>query len=164
MTVMIVGATGFIGSAVAHGLAQAGAQVVGVSRGRPRTALPMRHVALDIARAVEPGAWTPLLAGIDAVVYCAGTLQDSPGESLRAVHETGPAALFAACARAGVRRVVHLSALGVERSATPFSGSKRAGDRALMDSDLDWVILRPSVVIGADAFGGAALLRGLAAL
>ena len=60
--------------------------------------------------------------------------------------------------------MVHLSALGVERGATDFSRSKRAGDRALMESGLDWVILRPSVVIGRNAFGGAALLRGLAAM
>ncbi len=63
-----------------------------------------------------------------------------------------------------MRRVVHLSALGVERGATGFSRSKRAGDRALMESGLDWVILRPSVVAGRNAFGAAALLRGLAAL
>jgi uncharacterized protein YbjT (DUF2867 family) len=83
---------------------------------------------------------------------------------LRAVHEAGPAALYRACAEAGVRRVVHLSALGVEGATTGFSRSKLAGDQILMGSDLDWVILRPSVVIGRNAFGGPALLRGLAAL
>jgi hypothetical protein len=60
--------------------------------------------------------------------------------------------------------VVHLSALGVDRAATDFSRTKQMGDQALRQSDLDWVILRPSVVIGRAAFGGAALLRGLAAL
>jgi len=98
------------------------------------------------------------------VVYCAGALQDGPGESLQVVHEAGPAALYRAWVEARVRRVVHLSALGVEHGATGFSRSKLAGDRALMESGLDWVILRPSVVVGRNAFGGAALLRGLASL
>jgi uncharacterized protein YbjT (DUF2867 family) len=163
-TILVVGVTGFIGGAVACRLHAAGARVVGVSRTAPKSAVPLRHVRLDIAGATDPSAWRPLIDGIDGVVYCAGALQEGPGESLRAVHEAGPAALYRACAEAHVRRVVHLSALGVEHAATDFSRSKRAGDRALMESGLDWVILRPSVVFGRNAFGGAALLRGLAAL
>jgi uncharacterized protein YbjT (DUF2867 family) len=66
---------------------------------------------------------------------------------------------------AGVRRVVRLSAVGVDRETpTEFSRTKLAGDNALMERDLDWVILRPSVVIGHAAYGGSALIRGLAAL
>ncbi|TIN60080.1 MAG: nucleoside-diphosphate sugar epimerase, partial [Mesorhizobium sp.] len=45
-----------------------------------------------------------------------------------------------------------------------FSATKLAGDQALMARDLDWVILRPSVVLGRPAFGASALFRGLAAL
>lgn len=142
----------------------AGATVIGVSRTAPRSTAPLRHVRLDIAQATEPAAWRGHLADIDSVVYCAGALQDGSGDSLQAVHETGPAALYRACAETGIRRIVHLSALGADRAATDFTRSKRAGDRALMESGLDWVILRPSVVIGRNAFGGSALLRGLAAL
>jgi uncharacterized protein YbjT (DUF2867 family) len=163
-TVLVVGVTGFIGGAAACRLQAAGATVVGISRAAPKNATPLRHVRLDIARATDPAVWRGPLTGVDAVVYCAGALQGGPGESLQAVHQTGPAALWRACAEAGVRRVVHLSALGAERAATDFSRTKHGGDRALMESGLDWVILRPSVVIGRNAFGGAALLRGLAAL
>jgi len=81
------------------------------------------------------------------------------------VHAEGPAALFAACERAGLRRVVHLSAIGVDHQApTDFSRTKRQGEEALMRCDLDWVILRPAVVTGRAAYGGSALFRGLAAL
>jgi DoxX-like family len=58
-----------------------------------------------------------------------------------------------------------LSAVGVDREApTDFSRTKLAGDEALMGRNLDWIILRPSVVIGKSAYGASALLRGLAAL
>jgi hypothetical protein len=58
-----------------------------------------------------------------------------------------------------------VSAIGVDRKATTgFSRSKLAGDSELMSRDLDWVVLRPSVVVGRPAYGGSALLRGLAAL
>jgi len=163
-TVLVVGVTGFVGAAVACRLHASGASVVGVSRSIPRSWLPLRHVRLDIAQATDAEAWREHLAGIDAVVYCAGALQEGPGESLAAVHENGPAALYQACATAGIRRVVHFSALGAEQSVTPFSRTKHAGDEVLMQTQLDWVILRPSVVIGRNAFGGSALLRGLAAL
>jgi uncharacterized protein YbjT (DUF2867 family) len=122
-------------------------------------------VSLDVARATRPEDWRVCLAGIDAVVNCAGVLQDSPSDSTRGVHADGIAALFAACEGAGIRRVVHFSAIGVDRETpTEFSRTKRDGDEALMRSDLDWVILRPSVVLGAAAYGGSALFRGLAAL
>jgi hypothetical protein len=81
------------------------------------------------------------------------------------VHVHGAAALFAACEQAGVRRIVHISAIGVDRDATTaFARTKLTGDQALMGRDLDWVILRPSVVVGRAAYGGSALFRGLAAL
>jgi uncharacterized protein YbjT (DUF2867 family) len=99
------------------------------------------------------------------VVNCAGLLQDSPGESTRGVHVEGVDALFEACERAGLRRVVQISAIGVDREQpTDFTRTKAEGDQALMRRDLDWVVLRPSVVVGRAAYGGSALFRALAAL
>ncbi len=165
MRVMIVGASGLIGSAVAARVTSHGTTVVAVGRSRTDLGLISSvQVQMDLATA-KASDWLPHLRQVDAVVNCAGVLQDSPWESTRSVHVAGAAALFQACEMAGVRRVVHLSAIGVDREApTGFSTTKLAGDRALMGYDLDWVILRPSVVIGRAAYGGSALLRGLAAL
>lgn len=165
---LLTGATGFIGSAVLARLVEEGHEVVAVTRSEgpaTRRLAANRFVTVDIASAVRPEDWLPHLAGIDAVVNCAGVFQDSPSESTAGVHVAGSAALFAACERAGVRRVVHLSAIGVDRDTpTAFSRTKLEGDEALMARDLDWVILRPSVVLGRAASGGSALIRGLAAL
>jgi uncharacterized protein YbjT (DUF2867 family) len=165
MRILLLGATGLIGSHLLGRLRAQGHDVVAVAR-RPGAAGPgVRWVALDLRTATRPEAWAPHLAGIDAVVNCAGVLQDGPADSTAAAHRDGPAALFAACEQAGVRRVVHLSAIGADREAlSDFSRSKRAGDEALAARDLDWVILRPSVVLGRAAYGGSALFRGLAAL
>ncbi|TIR45930.1 MAG: nucleoside-diphosphate sugar epimerase, partial [Mesorhizobium sp.] len=57
------------------------------------------------------------------------------------------------------------SAMGVDRAQpSSFSATKYAGDQALMALDLDWIILRPSVVLGRPVFGASALFRGLASL
>lgn len=165
MRILVVGASGFIGSAIASRLRACGHEVVTVSRRPPATATETGHLALDVSQQRTPGDWLPHLQGIDAAVYCAGALQDSPGDSLEGVHHAAAACLFEACAAAGVRRVILFSAIGVDRETrTAFSATKAAGEQALIRSQLDWVILRPSVVIGRGAYGGSALLRGLAAL
>jgi uncharacterized protein YbjT (DUF2867 family) len=168
LRVLLTGATGLIGRAVLASLYGEGHEVVAVVRdANAAIRLPeaARCIALDIARATSPADWLPHLAGIDAVVNCAGVLQDSPRDSTAGVHTDGAAALFAACEQAGVPRVVQVSAIGVDRgAATAFARTKLAGEKALMARDLDWVILRPSVVVGRQAYGGGALLRGLAAL
>src|SRR5262245_11980184 len=159
-----MGASGLIGSAVSTRLAADGEEVVGVSRHLPGAGLDrVRHVAFDLARA-SASDLLPLLTRVEAVINCAGTLQDAPGESTEGVHHRGVAALIEACEKAGVRRFVHLSALGVEREASSFSATKLAGDAKLIASSLDWIILRPSVVVGRQAYGASALMRGLAAL
>lgn len=168
MRVLLTGATGLIGSAVLARLREAGHEVIAVSRGTggSRIRSTTDHILkLDISRATEPEDWLPHLSQVDAVVNCAGILQDGPGESSAGVHDRGIAALFRACGQAGVRRVVHISAIGVDRGAqSEFSQTKLAGDEKLMALDLDWVILRPAVVVGRPAYGGSALFRGLAAL
>jgi uncharacterized protein YbjT (DUF2867 family) len=167
MRVMVTGATGFIGSAVCARLCAEGHAVVAVVRSEnaPAIVAADRTVAVDLSATTRAEDWRAHLSGIDAVVNCAGVLQDSPRESTTGVHVEGVGTLFAACEEAGVRRVIHFSAIGVDRGAvSDFSRTKLAGDEALMARDLDWVILRPSVVLGRGVFGASALFRGLAAL
>jgi uncharacterized protein YbjT (DUF2867 family) len=166
MKVLVTGASGLIGAALCARAAAEGHEVVPMFRSaRSGGFTGGPAIFLDIAKALRPEDWIMHLAGIDAVVNCAGVLQDSARENARDVHATGASALFLACERAGVRKVIHFSAIGVDREQpSAFSASKLAGDEALMARDLDWVILRPSVVLGQPAYGASALFRGLAAL
>ena len=161
--VLLLGAGGFIGSAVLARFNAEGVEVRAVSRRRePSSLANVAWRALDLATLLEPKDWLPHLEGVDVVVNCAGVLQ---GPESRAVHVDSARALYAACERAAVLRVVLVSAIGVERGAvSEFSATKAAGELALMSTSLDWVVLRPSVVVGRAAYGGTALLRGLAAL
>ena len=168
MRLLLTGATGLIGSALLARLQADGHDVWAVTRARgsaARRLAPARWLEVDMAQALSPEAWAPRLDGVEAVVNCAGALQDSPADALGGVHVGGPAALFAACEAAGVRRVIHFSAMGADRGAvSSFSRSKAEGEAALQALDLDWVILRPSVVLGRAVYGASALVRGLAAL
>jgi uncharacterized protein YbjT (DUF2867 family) len=168
MRILLTGGTGLIGSAVAARLAAVGHELVALARSIDAAArrLPVaRWIARDLRELRTPEDWLPLLEGCEAVVNVAGVLQDSLRDATAAVHRDAPAALWRACEQASVRRVIHFSAMGVDRGGlSAFSRTKQAGDAALMARDLDWAILRPSVVVGRPAYGGSALFRALAAL
>ena len=165
MTVLVLGATGLIGAHVAARLQEQGHRVVAGGRDRHllERRFPDRWVHVDLAQADE-ARWTALLRDVDAVVNCAGALQDSLRDDLAAVHDAGVRALLKGCAAAGVKRYVHISAAGLaEDRATAFNRTKLAGEAAIRASGLNWIILRPGLVLAPTAYGGSALLRALAA-
>lgn len=165
MRVVVVGAYGLLGGYVSARLVEDGHEVVGV--GRDTAAASRRFPALRWLRGdlrkLKTANWAAMIAGADAVVNCAGALQDSRRDDLAAVHETAIGELAQACVQQGVRRFVQISAAGVERAQGRFGQTKKAADDALKTTSLDWVILRPGLVLAPAAYGGSALLRGLAA-
>lgn len=165
MRIAVIGAYGLIGSYVSARLVADGHSVVGV--GRDIDAASRRFPALEWKRADLAKAsvtdWTAVLANVEAVVNCAGALQDSPRDDLRAVHVEGVRRLVAACEGIGIRRLVHFSAAGVgPERGTSFNATKLGAERLLAESRLEWIVLRPGLVFASSAYGGTALLRGLA--
>ncbi|HEX4505101.1 MAG TPA: complex I NDUFA9 subunit family protein [Alphaproteobacteria bacterium] len=168
MKVLLTGATGFIGRYLLAALLQAGHDVVPAVRRPAETdrLLPRpASIQADFNRMTEPEDWAQHLAGIDAVINCAGILQGRPGQSIEAIHARAPIALFRACEAAGIRRVIQISAISAEPGVgTGYAATKHAADVYLAGTGLDWVILRPSLVYAQDAYGGTALFRAIAAL
>jgi len=168
MRVLVTGAYGLIGSAILARLNRDGHELIGCGRAvvvARRRFSYARWVEVDFARINSAESWLPLLAGVEAVVNCVGVLQDSPRDDVARVHVDATTALFDACVRFGVRRVVHVSAVGVDVAGpTPFARTKAQADAHLAPLDLDWVILRPALVLAPAAHGGSALLRGLAGI
>lgn len=166
-SVLVLGAYGLIGSAVCHCLRDAGHDVIAAGRSADTARRVLPDLAFrdcDMAALTTPEGWAPLIAGIGAVVNCAGSLQDTPGNDLEALHHLALAALGAAAAQTGIR-VVQVSAVGASPEArTAFMASKGRGDAALAASGADHVILRPGLVLARGAYGGTMLLRMLAAV
>ncbi|MGE0829001.1 MAG: SDR family oxidoreductase [Hyphomonadaceae bacterium] len=165
MRILIPGAGGFIGAHIAAHLAAHGHEIIAAARDVADASRRLPHftwVEADFAQAVD---WAAILMGVDAVINCVGVLQDGGKDSTRAAHIEGADALYAACEKAGVRRIIHISAIGADpEAATAYARTKHEGDVRLAARDLDWVIVKPSLVIARDAHGGTALARGLAAL
>lgn len=153
MKILVCGARGFIGRHIAAALREAGHEVVGTTSAKPRDG----EMQVDFARDTTMEAWLPRLAGFDAVVNAVGVLRDSPRRPMTPVHLLTPMALFAACVRVPVKRVIHISALGIEASASAYARTKCAADKQLLErtvaGQLDGVVLRPSVVYGPGGAG-----------
>jgi uncharacterized protein YbjT (DUF2867 family) len=165
MRIVVIGAYGLVGGYIAARLIRDGHSVVGVGRDiqqAQRRFPTLTWVRADLRSATERD-WRIVLAGADAVVNCAGALQDSPRDDLAAVHEAAVSKLVVACLAVGVPRFVQISAAGVDRGVGAFGRSKQEADDALRRSPLAWIVLRPGLVLAPSAYGGSALLRGLAA-
>lgn len=154
---LLLGGTGFVGRALCDKLVErsggGGASLLVPSR-RPQRAKHLQllpTVRLEAADVHDEVELVRLLHGRDAVVNLVAQLHGSEAEFHRA-HVELPLKLTKACAAAGVRRIVHLSALGVldDGPALPsrYLRSKAAGEKVLKASGLDVTILRPSVIFG----------------
>lgn len=167
LRVLVLGAYGLIGLEVARRLAASGHDVVGLARkpGTGRRLLPqIRWRSAELALLTCPEAWTEAVRDIDVVVNASGALQRGSRDDLVATQQHAIVALIAACEARGVKRFVQISAPGAtEKSSTEFMRTKAAADAALARSTLDWIVLRPGLVIARNAYGGTAMLRALAA-
>ncbi len=177
-TVLVTGATGFLGGAVVDYL---------IARGRPvraavrRDAGPGAVAVGDLSSATD---WSVVLRGVDAVVHCAArahVLKETHADPLsqfRAVNRDATTALALQAAAAGVRRFVFISSIGVngaETRGTPFrhddtpqphspyavSKSEAEGDlhKVAYETGLEVVILRPPLITGPDPKGNLATLN-----
>ena len=153
--IVVTGGTGFVGQAVCERLVErsggAGGRILVPTR-RRRAGLAIQSlptVEVIVTDVHDPRALDRLLPGCDAVVHLVAILHGSAADFQR-VHVDLPRTLAAACARAGVRRIVHVSALGVAPQApSHYLRSKAAGERVWLDAGLDVTVLRPSVIFGA---------------
>ncbi|SMC23686.1 Nucleoside-diphosphate-sugar epimerase [Andreprevotia lacus DSM 23236] len=156
MRVLLLGADGFIGRHIKAALLQQGDQVIeGV-----RCANKPGQIAVDFQRDLDSASWLPRLQGIDAVVNCVGLFRERKPGDFETVQVIAPQALYAACRQAGVQRVLLISALGAAPDApSAYWRSKAAGEAMLQSSGLDWHIVRPGLVYGADGASSQLFLQ-----
>lgn len=152
----VFGGSGFIGRQIVHRLAAAGWQIrVGVrSPDRGFALKPMGDVGqIHLLRCdiTDPASVARLVAGADLVVSLVGILAERRPGDFQRLQADAPGGIAAACTAAGVRALVHVSAIGADAaSPSRYASSKAAGEAAVLAAFPRAVILRPSLVFGPD--------------
>lgn len=148
---LVLGGTGFVGRHVCEKLQRAGWRVTVTTR-RATNARHIQHLpGLTVVEASvhDEAALAKLLPGHQAVINLVAILHGSEAAFER-THVELPAKLARACQLTGVRRLIHVSALGVATdSPSRYQRSKARGEALLRGSGLELTVLRPSVIFGA---------------
>lgn len=152
--ILVLGGTGFLGRSVCDKLVTrsggAGGRIVVATRfpGRAGDLQALPTVEIVRANVHDDAELRRLVRGRDAVINLIAILHGSEADFQR-VHVDLPKRLADACAACGVRRVIHVSALGSSESApSRYQRSKARGEAVLRQAPLDLTILRPSVMFG----------------
>jgi NADH dehydrogenase len=153
VTILVTGATGFIGPHVAHALRSRETPVRALVRNPSRgTRLSPWGVELATGDVTDPASLRSACDGVDAVVHLVAIIRGRPADFERVMVQ-GTRNVIAAAQEAGVRRFVLASALGLDertKDAVPYFAAKWEMERAVRDSGVEHVIFRPSFVFGRD--------------
>lgn len=144
----MTGGTGFIGSHLAHKLAWAGHEVtLGGLSAEGVIELP-EDAEVEQIDVTDPE--TLDFSGHDAVIHLVGLSPlFKPKIPYHRIHVEGTENVIQACEDAGIDRYVHMSALGADLEGdTEYLRTKGEGETLVKNSDLDWTVLRPSVIFG----------------
>jgi NADH dehydrogenase len=145
--IFVTGASGFVGTAIIDELS---------SRGYGVNALVNRRKLNGAAQPVEGSIFDPAsldagMRGCEAVIHLVGIIMENRGKGITfdRIHRVGTQNVVEAAKRAGIRRYVHMSALGARSgAASEYHKTKFAAEQYVMQSGLDWTIFRPSLIHG----------------
>jgi NADH dehydrogenase len=150
--VLVLGGTGFVGRHVCEKLARLGWPITVATRRAVNAASVQSLPGLTVIEASvhNEADLARLMPGHDAVVNLVAVLHGSE-ERFESVHVDLPGKIASAMKKAGVQRLVHISALGADpQGPSMYQRSKARGETLLQGAGLQLTVLRPSVVFGAD--------------
>ncbi|MEM6781443.1 MAG: complex I NDUFA9 subunit family protein [Pseudomonadota bacterium] len=151
----VFGGTGFVGTQVVRELASAGYRV------KVATRVPERAYELKTCGVVgqvvpyacnynDQASISEAVKGSDVVINLIGILFEKGKSTFEKAHKDIPQMIATSCANEGVKRFVHVSALGVDQATSDYARSKLAGEEEILKAFPVATILRPSVVFGPD--------------
>jgi uncharacterized protein YbjT (DUF2867 family) len=152
MKVFITGGTGFIGGEIISQLLAAGHGVRALVRVNTAKGTGRMPAEIEMARGDALDAdLARHLAGVDAVIHLVGIIREFPGRGItfQKLHVEAARNVIAAMKSAGVKRLIHMSALGAgPEGRGGYFRSKWTAESAVRESGLDWTVMKPSVVFG----------------
>jgi NADH dehydrogenase len=147
MNVLVTGGTGFVGREILRELVASGHRVRILSRGTWKS--PGQSDNTVPGNVLDAASLPQAFAGVDAVIHLVGIISEVGEQTFEHVHVLGTQNVVSAAEQAGVKRFVHMSALGSRPNAVArYHQSKWAAEEIVRGSGLDWTIFRPSIIYG----------------
>ncbi|MGA0025189.1 MAG: complex I NDUFA9 subunit family protein [Burkholderiales bacterium] len=152
--ICVIGGSGFVGRHLCQQLAGRGYRLRVPTRNREHAKALILLPTIDVmvADVHDPAALAAAIRGCDAVINLVGVLHDGRGtRGFGAAHVELARQVVKACRDTGVRRLLHMSALGAASDApSNYLRSKGEAERLALDSGLDVTVFRPSVIFGPE--------------
>lgn len=153
--VVVFGGSGFIGKQVVRALAKRGYRVR-IAMRRPHLGAELRvmgdvgQVQLVQANVRFPQSVDAALEEADAVVNLVAVMYENGNQNFETLHIEAAEAIAQAAAKRGIKRIVHMSALGAAPKGARYARTKYRGERAVLEAAPTATILRPSIVFGPE--------------
>jgi len=160
MRIFITGATGFVGKHLVLELLKRKHHVVALVR-QPN------HLRIRLPKSIDTSQLTGIggdvtdpdsidldaIKACDAAIHLIGIIRQFPSQGITfdKLHTDATKNVLWACREAGIKRFIHMSALGANKSSSAcYHRTKAEAEEAVQQSDLDWTIMRPSMIFGKD--------------
>ena len=153
MKVFVTGATGFVGREIVTELQKAGHEITFLARDSRTASARAVEWGFDgqvhTGNILDPASLQDACNGNDAVIHLVGIISEVGEQTFENIHTVGTQNVISAAQKAGIKRFIHMSALGTRPNAVSrYHQTKWAGEEAVRNSRLNYTIFRPSLIYG----------------
>lgn len=154
--ITIFGGSGFVGTYLVRELAKTGAMIRVICRNAAagmaiKTSGDVGQIVVESGSILDKDAVARAVKGSDIVINLVGVLHESGTQRFAAIQAQGAERVAKAAREAGVKRFIHMSALGVDKAMrSKYARTKLTGEKAVRAAFPDATIIRPSLIFGAE--------------
>lgn len=148
--ILVTGCTGFVGTHLVNALVDAGFEVRCFARGAESVErLPSGRIDFAVGDVTNRESLTNAMVGVETVIHLVGIIREKGSATFERIHVDGTRNVVEAAKARGVKRIIYQSALGARSDGlTRYETTKWQSEEIVRVSGLEWIIARPSLIIG----------------